>query len=1001
MATAFSAVSGDTSFMRTRLTSSHFVGRAGELAELQLAAREAASGRPALVLLGGDSGVGKTRLVGELESRLRDDQETETLVLRGEGVEQGDGELPYAPLLSALRPVIRAHHPAFDALTSGSRAQLAAILPALDDGRAHEERSGPGGQLRLFEAVLELLDLLSDGAPVVLVLEDLHWADQSTRTLVSFLARSLRQERLALILTYRRDELHRRHPLRPLLGELERLERAHRVDLEPFDRDELSEVLADILGAAPDDALVTRLFDRSEGNPLYTEELLAAGLDGRGPTPQSLRDAFLVRIERLSPEAQRVARAIAVGRALAEPVLGVVTALERDHLALALREALAEQVLIAGEDERFCFRHALLREALYDDLLPGERGELHLALAAALEAGQNGRRGDDAAVIAAIASHYMAAGDQPAALRTTINAAAAAERVLAYGEAAELYERALELWPRVAESQRPDGFDLAELLSRAARAHGMHRDRSRGETLLREALRELDPERDRVRYAALLARLARTIWSLNRGPEAVQIGEEALALLGDDDPGGVRPSLLAWLTRMKFLRGRFRQAAEEGEAALAAAIEAGDSDAEAEVRNTLGMAKVAMGQVPEGLEQLHRAIEVAREHDELDSMLTAYSNLADILNMAGRTREALAMALEGMAASPRRMIRSHDWMTMTVSELAFDSGDWKMAREHLTPPPARLTGVVLMMRHLREAELSLGEGELDRAGVAIDAASPLVDASDQPQFIGVFGALCAELRRRRRDLEGSRRAVQNGLDRLELCTDDVMRIARVTAVGMRVEADWAQRGRDLRERGTVRDALARARIHLDRLAAAAEEGGPVERAHLAEARAEMARARGRNAAREWSRAVEAWEAVHRPYPAAIARWRQAECHVLAGERSAAAEVAGRALETAEQLGSSWLAREVRGLGERGRLELGGAAPAPQTSVSEPEDPFGLTPRERQVLALVAEGATNRQIGSALFMAEKTASVHVSRILAKLGVQGRTEAAAVAHRQHLA
>jgi DNA-binding NarL/FixJ family response regulator len=146
--------------------------------------------------------------------------------------------------------------------------------------------------------------------------------------------------------------------------------------------------------------------------------------------------------------------------------------------------------------------------------------------------------------------------------------------------------------------------------------------------------------------------------------------------------------------------------------------------------------------------------------------------------------------------------------------------------------------------------------------------------------------------------------------------------------------------------------------------------------------------------------VEAWEELERPYPAAIARWREAECRVAAGERRAAAEAARRALAVAEQLGSTWLALEVRGLAERGRLELGGRPPVSAETASAPPDPFGLTPRERQVLALVAEGATNRQIGAALFMAEKTASVHVSRILAKLGVQGRTEAAAVAHRQHL-
>jgi predicted ATPase len=270
--------------MRSRLTSNHFVGRVGELSELLLAVREASAGRSGLVLLGGDSGVGKTRLVGELEQRLAASDEAQpTLVLRGEGVQQSDGELPYAPLLSALRPLVRERHPALQALSGGSRAQLGSILPGIDAAGAADETPDPAtGQLRLFEAVLELIDILSQAGPVVLILEDMHWADRSTRSFVAFLSRSLRQERLVLLLTYRADELHRRHALRPLLAELDRLERARRIELEPFDREELGEALEDILGAEPDDHLVERLFTRSEGNPLYTEELLAAGLDGRG-----------------------------------------------------------------------------------------------------------------------------------------------------------------------------------------------------------------------------------------------------------------------------------------------------------------------------------------------------------------------------------------------------------------------------------------------------------------------------------------------------------------------------------------------------------------------------------------------------------------------------------------------------------------------------------------------------------------------------------------------
>ncbi len=262
--------------------------------------------------------------------------------------------------------------------------------------------------------------------------------------------------------------------------------------------------------------------------------------------------------------------------------------------------------------------------------------------------------------------------------------------------------------------------------------------------------------------------------------------------------------------------------------------------------------------------------------------------------------------------------------------------------------------------------------------------------------------MLAELCRRRRDLAGARSAVAEALDRLELCTDDVMRIARVTGIGLRVEADFAQRARDLREPKDERDALARARIHMQRLRAAAQEGGPVEQAWMTTGAAELTRARGRSDPKLWHKAAGEWEAITRPYPAAISRWRAAEALVEAGDRAGATDVARAALDTARQLGSDWLSGELEVLAERSRLELADGVGTTTTDAAQSEaDPFGLTPRERQVLALIAEGATNRQIGASLYMAEKTASVHVSRILSKLGVRSRTQAAAVAHRLHLA
>jgi DNA-binding CsgD family transcriptional regulator/tetratricopeptide (TPR) repeat protein len=988
--------------MRARVTSSRFVGRIGELAALERASREAAEQRPVVVLLGGDSGVGKTRLVREFERRVSDTDADDVLVLRGEAVEEADGELPYAPLIGALRPLVRGRHPALEALGRGTRSQLAALLPGIDEEPAVADRNDPSAQLRLFEGLLELVDLLSEDRVLVLTLEDLHWADRSTRTFVDFLARGLRRERVMLLLSYRTDELHRRHPLRSLLAELERLDRVRRIELEPFDRLEVAEALADILGETPAEQLVDRLYMRSEGNPLYTEELLAAGMDGRGAPPQSLRDAFMLRIERLSPDAQSAARAISAGRALDEVMISEVTGIEPDPLHLALRESVAEQVLVAGDDGRLSFRHALLREALYDDLLPGERGELHLALARALE--ERGECEDDRGLelTSTVAHHYAVAGDQPAALRATVQAALAAREAHAYGDAAELAERALDLWPRVPDAAATIPLDHVELLCLAAAAHRGSSGEPRAETLLKRALGELDPAAHPRRYSELLDDLSRVQWRLNRSTDAVETAQRALALLPAGELGPELASLLAWLARIRHLRGRYRESLSEGNVALHAARAAGERRAESEVLNTLGMSRIMLGDVDEGVACLREAIEIAREDDDFSRMEGAYSNLAEALSLAGRTPEGLATIKEAIASVAAHGARVSDWMLLTASDLSFEVGDWVAARGYLDQAGTHPAGTQLIFRLLREIELALGVGDEPIAVGRVDDLEPLIARSSEPQWIGAYGTLKAECLRRRRDLTGARAAVANALDRIEVCTDDVMRIARVTAAGLRVEADIAQRARDLREKGDERDALARARIHMQRLRAAAKEGGPVESAWKASGAAELARARGKSDPKLWMVAAREWEGISRPFQHAVALWRATEAYVEAGDRATGGETALSALEGARRLGAHWLVEELTALVQRARLGLG--EPEGDGRRAElngaAEDPFGLTARERQVLALVAEGATNRQIGAALFMAEKTASVHVSRILAKLGVSSRTQAAAVAHRLHL-
>src|SRR5215218_6105059 len=437
--------------MATRVTSTRFVGRAAELAELSGALEASAAGTPSLALVAGESGVGKSRLASELTRTAR---EAGGRVLSGDCVELGEGELPYAPLVGALRRVAREGDPAFDALPPTQLADLATILPGLGGG-AREEGS-EAEQVRVFEALLALLDTMSEEQPLLLVIEDLHWADSSTRAFVRFLARTLCTERILVLGTYRSDELHRRHPLRPLLAELARDPLAHLIELERLSRDEMAEQLEDIIGSRADPGLLERLYSRSEGNPLFTEELLAVGLDGRGTLPPTLRDALMLRVERLSPPAQEVLHWLSC-QSLGDDLLGALAPLEPAELREGLREAVGSQIAIAHGDGTYRFRHALLREVVYDDLLPGERAELHAAIAHALEE-QIGREAERAHLAAQVAHHWLAAGDQPAALAAAIRAAAAAERVNAFHEALSLRERALGLWERVPDPGQVSGL---------------------------------------------------------------------------------------------------------------------------------------------------------------------------------------------------------------------------------------------------------------------------------------------------------------------------------------------------------------------------------------------------------------------------------------------------------------------------------------------------------------------------------------------------------------
>src|SRR4051812_20204303 len=932
------------------MTSSRLIGRAAELAELEAALAEAADGRPSLAFVAGESGVGKSRLVAELAGRAG------ARIAVGECVELGDEELPYAPIVSVLRTLARDDDPVLGELPDGVRAELATLLPELG-GEARGGGEGTHGQPRLFEALLTLLDQLGREQPFALVLEDIHWADRSTRAFLVFLARSLWTERVLVIATYRSDELHRRHPLRPLLAELERDTRSRRIELSRLSREELSDLLVDILGGAADAELLERLYARSEGNPLFTEELLAARLDGRGGLPSTLRDALMVRIERLSQPAQEVLRVLSAGRVLAHAVLAEASGRDAAEVRAALREAAESNVIVADQRGRYQFRHALLREVVHDDLLPGEHSELHLALARALEH-QAAETGEDALITAGIAHHYLQAGAQREALVASVRAADAAERVHAHGEAGALLERALELWPRVPDAAAEAGCDRDGLLLRAGRALLNDGAYGRAEALLKVAVDDVDEAAESREAAGRLELLSRAQWSLGRATDSRDSLDRAIKLLPENDRSPERARILARQAKMAMLQGRFTEALPAAEAAFGAARHANADGPLADALNAIGHSQILLGDAEEGSARLREAIAISPRGFERTS---AWTNLADALHTVGRSQEGLAAAEQGLADTAVEG-RLSDWLSLTLVDIRWALGDWSAARAGLPPLDKRHVGMTLAYVETLRAAIALADAEHDTVRESLARVVDLVTGSREPQFLGWYGSLLGELERRCGDLAAARTAIDEGLDAIEFCSEDLPRIALLSETGAAIEADAAQRARDLGDQAAEREAISRAESFVMRAEACADDVRPVEIARLATTRAHLARARGEADPALDAEAAAAWRAVERPYPAAAAELRRAETLAERGDRDGAAAQVADVLAAPAARG----ARGRRG-GAGGRAGRAGGAPAPAEgpppSATAGEDPFGLTPRERQVLELLAGGATNREIGA--------------------------------------
>jgi DNA-binding CsgD family transcriptional regulator/tetratricopeptide (TPR) repeat protein len=988
--------------MGYQVMTGRFVGRTEELARLRELLAHAAAGEPVVAVLGGEAGVGKTRLVDQLAAA----NQQGARVLRGGCVPLGEEGLPFAPVIEALRGLARELDPAELAAVAGpARAELARLVPDLAwDGEAVAGAEVAGaGQGRLFELLLGVVERLAATAPLLWVMEDLHWADRSTRDLLAYLTTYLRSGRVLLVGTFRSDELHRLHPLRGLLGELARNRRVARLELPRFTRAEVAEQLAGLLGETPPARLVEDIYARSGGNPFFAEELLLAG-DGAVPAalPPSLQAVLLTRVVRLGDRTQQLLRvAAAAGPGVAQPVLAAVAGMDDQELLGSLHEAVDQQLLLPEPGGNgYLFRHALLAEAVYGELLPGERVGLHTALAGALEAGLEA--GDDPATRAArLAYHWAAAGDQPRALSASVQAAAAAEQVYAFAEAQLQLERVLGLWSYVPDAEARAGTDRVGLVTRCAEAAYAAGDTSRVAQLVRQALRLVDQARQPQRAGLLHEQLARCLRML-ADPDALGEQQQAVQLI-PPGPSVERARVLGSLAQLLVLVSRFAEARGLAEEAVAIAGQVGARAEEAAARTALGGTLIYLGDPDAGLGELEAARHLAAEAGEGVVMLRAIQNHSDGLVAVGRLEEAATVALSGIQDARRvGLARSYGpFLAYNAIEALVALGRWDQAErvssEGLETAPSDAADVALP---LARAALELGRGDLDAAEARLRTVRRLLPAPiPEAQMAGPLYAGLAEVALWHGDLDQARQLVAEAVP---LVAADPRYAAPVYALGLRIEADRAELARTRRPGQPVPDDGTGAALleRFDQAATSpAAEGLPELAAWHATALAERTRQQGQPGPAAWAAAVAAWERLGQPYRVAYAWFRQAEALLTAGDRDTAAEALGRAADITGRLGARPLDTEVKALARRARLDLTppAGATAPATGAPAPAAQLGLTPREVEVLALVAAGRSNRQIAQTLFISPKTASVHVSNILAKLGVSTRVEAAAIAHR----
>ncbi|MET8908115.1 AAA family ATPase [Micromonospora sp. NPDC004551] len=973
--------------MASDVDTAPLVGRADTTAALRSALLDdVAPGQTAAVFLTGESGVGKTRLLAETVEHLRD---AGALVLTGTCLDIGDAS-PLHPLRQALR---RLDADLTEARTSSA---VRGLLQVFD-----EETPGPDGAGALLERVSRGLHLVAGGRPLVLVLDDLQWVDRSTRQLLLYLLAGLGDLQLSVLAAIRAESLQGAHPLRRVLTELRRLRSVRVVDLAPLDRAGTDELAAAIVGAPLAPEAADQLWQRSGGNPFVVEELARDLRDGHDGLSDTLREVFLARVDALPQPAHAVVHAVAAG---VEPVehwlLAQVVRLPEEQLIEAVREAVAHRLLV-GADDGYRLRHRLVAEVLAHELLPAERAALHRRYAEALTSATAELHQ------ARLAHHWRLAGEPARALPAAMAAAREAERLHGYAEAHRHWSAALSL-ATTPPAVLPDGgrpepveVDRAELLTHAAESAHHCGEHARALALLEELA--ADPAGPPT--CALHIRRARYLAAAGRSAPAE--AEYRRVLAAADCTPRERATAAARLAELLLHLGRYAEAGDQAREALRLAAEVEGTATEVVLASSaLGFSEAYLEDPDAGLAVMRKALDTAERSGRPEDVACAYLHLAELLTgPLNILEEGVVVARRG-AERVAELGLGRTWETRLLAIATnglFRVGQWaeaeKVVAAALRHRPSGADAVELLLARCR---LSVGYGDVEASDRDLEAVATVLAGGGARHVLPML-ILRAGLAmwQGRHDL--ARQAVQRGLT--ESRSDDVIVLATLAWHGLRAEAE-ASASRTVE---VDPNAVRRLREVVDRVAAkSGKAGAPVRYVadgFLALCAAELSRLDdGRGDPELWARAATEWDRRNHPYPAAYSRLRQAEA--LLGRRSRLA-TAGKLLRqahgTAQALGAVPLSEEIRTLAGRARVALdegpAAARPAPRPRAAAPAAPavdelVVLTAREREVLAAVAEGLTNREIGQRLFISERTIGVHVSHIFDKLQVRTRVQASAI-------